>query len=248
MLYRRSFVSVRIGVAAATLGLTAALTINLISPLNGNLRYEAGVKAAGTASAAATFSHRPLAFRLLMDAVFRSADALSTGIVSFELLVRLAAATLLAGAAILLWLGLRAREVPQPGGHAAVVAGAVLLISPINTAEPDWMAAVLTAAGVGVALLGRRFLWLWASLSGLLFVGAAGMKIITVLTAIVGLGVVALIDRRQALRLIACCAVIGGLYVLAILTWVPWELQWLLDLRTVQKPPLDELSEASTLR
>ena len=74
----------------------------------------------------------------------------------------------------LLWQGLRAYGVRQPGLHAIVAVGAILLISPINTAEPDWMATVLATAGTGLALMGRRWPWPWALLASVLFVGRPG--------------------------------------------------------------------------
>ena len=79
-------------VGVTTVALLGAPAIYLVSPINGNIRYEAAVKQAGTSSAAGTFSHRPLAFRMLMDGVFRLAHALSVGTASFEPAVRLQAA------------------------------------------------------------------------------------------------------------------------------------------------------------
>ena len=244
MLYRRSLPRTWVWVGVTTVALLGALAIYLVSPLNGNIRYEAGVKQAGTSSAAGTFSHRPLAFRMLMDGVFRLAHALSVGTASFELAVRLLAAAMAVGSGVLLWRGLLKYGVRQPGLHAIVVVGAILLISPINTGEPDWMATVLATAGTGLALMGRRRPWLWALLAAALFVGAAGMKVITLPTALLGLGVVALLDRRQLLRVLIGTVVVGSLYVLITVVWVPWEVQWLLDIRTVQKDAWAALPDA----
>ena len=77
------------------------------------------MKQAGTSSAAGTFSHRPLAFRMLMDGVFRLAHALSVGTASFELAVRLLAAAMAIGSGVLLWRGLLkyARTTARPARH-----------------------------------------------------------------------------------------------------------------------------------
>ena len=244
MLYRRSLPRTWVWVGVTTAALLGALAIYLVSPINGDIRYEAGVKQAGTSSAAGTFSHRPLAFRMLMDGVFRLAHALSVGTASFELAVRLLAAAMAIGSGVLLWRGLLKYRVRQPGLHAIVVVGAILLISPINAGEPDWMATVLATAGTGLALMGRRRPWLWALLAAAFFVGAAGMKVITLPTALLGLGVVALLDRRQLLRVLIGTLVVGFLYVLITVVWVPWEVQWLLDIRTVQKDAWAALPDA----
>lgn len=233
-----------IAIRVVSLGLIGIAATYLLAPLNGNIRYEAGVKEVGTASAAATFSHRPLGFRILMDGVFRLARAVSSGTSSFEFVVRLLVVTMAVGAAVLLWRGLLEHGVRQPGLHAAIVVGVLVLVGPINAAEPDWMAVVLATAGAGVALLGRRRPWLWALLAGALFVGAAGMKIVTLPTALLGLGVVGLLDRRQLIRALAGSVVIGVLYVIVTLVWVPWEVQWLLDIGSVQSGALGQLPSA----
>lgn len=216
----------------------------VLAPLNGNLRYEAGVKIVDTASAAGTFSHRPLAFRLLTDSVFGIADAVTSSVIGFELVVRVILFVLAVGAGLLLWQGLLRHGVREAGLHAAVVVGALVLLGPISAGEPEWLAVVLATAGVGLALLARRRPWPWAALAGAVFVAAAGMKIISLPTACLGLAAVAVLDRRQALRTLAVCIGVGVLYVIATIVWVPWELQWLLDIRTVQNSARDALSEA----
>lgn len=102
------------------------------------------------------------------------------------------------------------------------------------------MAVELATAGTGVAL-GRRRPWPWALLAGVFFVAAAAMKVVTLLTALLGFGVVALGDRRQLIRALIGSLVVGALYVLATtLVWV----QWMLDIRTVQKDPVAALPDA----
>ena len=217
----------------------------LLTPLNPNLRYEAGVKLAGTDTAAGTFSHRPLAYRLVTDAVFRTADLLSVGPVTFELAVRVLLALLALGAAVLLQQGLRQQHVRYPGLHAAVVAGALILLGGTSAGEPDWLAVVFTVAGTGLALRGDgRRPWLYATLAGAAFVAAAGMKIVTLPVAVIGLAVVLAVHRHLAVRALVATIGVGVLYVVATVLWVPWEIQWLLDIRTVQNSAADGLADA----
>jgi hypothetical protein len=227
------FVVVAVGVAVTY----------VVAPLNPNLRYEAGAKEV-TGSAAGSFSHRPLGYRLLTDVIFRVARLAGAEVVTFELAVRVLLALLAAGAAVLLWRALVRRGLRHAGGYALVCAGTLALFGDVSAGEPEWLAALLTMAGVGVALIGRRRPWLFAGLAGLLLVAAAGMKLITLVTALLGLLVIGLFDRRQAVRTIVASLVIGLLFVGATLRWVPWEVQWLLDIRSVQNSARDELSEA----
>ena len=76
----------RLGPVAAVLG---ALSTFVLAPLHPNIRHAVGVQAVSMFSASETFSHRPVAYRLLMDRVAQLADALSFGITSFEVVVRL---------------------------------------------------------------------------------------------------------------------------------------------------------------
>ena len=245
MLYRRTQLRASVTIVVlAVLGAVAAVTF-LIAPLNGNLRYEAGVKLVSTHSAAATFSHRPLGFRLVMDAVFSVADPRTLGVVAFELVVRVLLAAVAVGSGLLLWRGLRARAVPHAGWYGGVVVGSLILLGPISAGEPDWMAVAFAAAGVGVALLGRRRHWPYAILAGTLFVAAAAMKVVSLPTALLGLLAVALIDRRQALRTVIAATAVGLIYLAATLIWVPWEIQWLLDIGAVQNDAGDALPEAT---
>ncbi len=230
----------RVVVGIAILGLLVSIATFLVSPLNANLRYELGVKFVSAHSAAETFSHRPLAFRLLLDGMSRLAEPVSFGMTSYEVAIRLIGLILAAGAGILLWLGLRARDVTAPGLNAVVAVAAVVFMGTIFSLEPDWMAVVFATAGVGVALLGRgRLAWPLASLASLLFVAAAGMKLITVLTALIGLLVVAVLDRRQVVRTMIGSIVVGLFYIGATVLWAPWEITWLIDIQLLT-PSLTE--------
>jgi hypothetical protein len=113
--------------------------------------------------------------------------------------------------------------------------------------EPDWMAPILAAAGTGAALVGRgRLRWPMAFLAGAFFVAAAAMKIVTLPTALVGLLVVGVLDRRQLVRSLIASVVVGVLFVVATLIWVPWEVTWILDLRLLRHPIVASLQDAPT--
>lgn len=230
-------------IAALTgLALVGTVVTFLVTPVNGNIRYELGVKFASTFSAAETFSHRPLVFRLLLDGMSRVADPITFGMTSFEFVLRLLGLLLAAGAGVLLWRGLRARQVEVAGLHALIAAAAIVFVGTAFTLEPDWMAVVFAIAGTGVALLGRdRLAWPLAALAGALFVASAGMKIITVLTALIGLLVVAVIDRRQAIRATIGSVVIGLLYIGATALWAPWEITWLFDIQLLTPSMTEQL-------
>lgn len=198
-------------------------------------------------SASETFSHRPLGYRLLMDRVAQLADALSFGITSFEVVVRLIGLALAVGSGVLLWRGLLSHGVVAPGLHALVAVSGIVFMGATNSMEPDWMAPILAAAGTGAALVDRRRLrWPMAFLAGTLFVAAADMKIVTLPTALVGLLVVGVLDRRQLVRSLLGSVVVGVLFLVATLVWVPWEVTWMSDLRLVRHPILASMLEAPT--
>ncbi|MBP2415352.1 hypothetical protein ACFFOM_02765 [Microlunatus capsulatus] len=237
----------RVGVGLACAAVLAACLVFLVAPLNPNLRYEAGVKLVSDGSAAGTFSHRPLAYRLVMDAVFRAARASTSGVVAFELAVRVLLVLLALAAGALLGRGLARQGVGAPWLHAAVVAVGLVVLGPVSGGEPDWMAALLTAAGVGVALLGdrgRAGLAVLAVLAGVLLVAAAGMKVVTLPVAVLGLVVVLALDRGRGLRVLGGSVVVGVLVVVATLLLVPWEVHWLLDIRAVQVDAAEQLPDA----
>lgn len=220
---------VRLIALVAFVGITATF---LLAPVNNNIRYELGVKFVSVYPPSETFSHRPLAFRLMMNGISEMAQRLSFGVSSFEVLLRLFGLSLALVAGVMLWLGLRNYCVRAPGLHAFVAVAALVYMGTGFSLEPDWMAVILTILGIGVALLGRgRLAWPIAVLSSTFLVAAAGMKLITILTVFIGLLVLAVLDRRQVVRTIASAAVIGTLYIIATVVWAPWEITWLFDIR-----------------
>jgi len=220
--------------------------------VNDNIRYQVGVGRVSGYSVAETFSHRPIAFRLLSAAqawlpaqISRLAGPSTSwpGIVVFEAGFRLVAMLAAAGAAVLLWRGLA-----RLGGVAAwpygIAAFAALAFTAPATGEPDWMAALLTVAATGAALLWRPVVG--GTVGGLFLALAALVKISTLPVAAAGLAVLWVLDRRRG-WLAGAAALISGLVAVGLIWWLaPWEIGWLLDIRALQPDPWtwDHLFEA----
>lgn len=222
----------------------AAATVALAGYLvNGNIRYQVGVGRVSGYSVAETFSHRPLVFRLLSAAqawlpeqisLLAGAPTSWAGIVVFETGFRLVAAIASAGAALLLWRGLR-----RCWGSAAwpygVAAFAALAFTAPATGEPDWMAALLAVAAVGAGLLCRP--WVGATIGGVLLAAAALVKISTLPVALAALVLLWAIDRGRG-WLAGVSALVSGLIAVGLIWWLtPWEIGWLLDIEALQPDP-----------
>ena len=225
-----------VGLALATLA-----TLGLL--VNGNIRYQVGVGRVSGYSVAETFSHRPIVFRLLSAAQAWAPEWVSepTGsagswarVWTFEVGFRLVAAILAAGAAMLLWRGLRTRwgSAAWPYGVAAYAA---LVFTAPATGEPDWMAALLAVAGVGAALLGRPLLG--GAAGGGLLAAAALVKISSLPVAVAALLLLWAIDRRRGWIAALSATVAGVVAVVAICWLAPYEIDWLLQIRALQPDP-----------
>ncbi|GAB3575687.1 hypothetical protein GCM10027445_38500 [Amycolatopsis endophytica] len=203
------------GVAALPVALTAAWI-----GLGHDIRYVlGGMWAAGGSTD--VFVHRPLAYRWLLDGL-GVVDVGSVGV--GEGLVRLVALAFVAGAAWWLRAGLR-RSLPS--GEASAVAAAVGLAFALapngDFLQPEWVAAVLAVAAIGAALTPSTVL-----LGGLLLAVSVLVGYTTLPTALIAVGVVAVLDRRRALVAAATAVVSGGaLFGLSLLA--PREWRWLLD-------------------
>lgn len=227
-----------VAAGAATLALLGYL-------LNGNLRYQVGVGRVSGYSVAETFSHRPIAFRLLSAAQAWLPDLLSGPagppgswwrVVIFEAGFRLMAAVLAAGAAMLLWAGLR-RHWGRAGRPCAIAVYAALVFTAPATGEPDWMAALLATAAVGAGLaFGPR---LAGATAGPLLALAALVKISTLPVAAAALLILCAFDRRRG-RTAGAVATLAGLLAVGLTYWLaPYEIGWLLDIRALQPDPWD---------
>ena len=135
------------------LGLIAATVATLGLLVNGNIRYQVGVGRVSGYSVAETFSHRPIVFRLASAAQAWLPERASELIAprgdwwrvwTFEVGFRSVAALLAAGAAVLLWRGLRTRWGSAAWPYAVAAYAALVFTAPA-TGEPDWMAAPPTA-------------------------------------------------------------------------------------------------------
>lgn len=229
-------VALAVGLAVITLG-------QILRPgLNQDVRYVLGVlDSAGAGGLVWTevWAHRPLAAR----GVIALLGALSPGgFVTQEILFRAWCVLLAAGAAVVLWRGLRGWCAPRVAGWVGLAVGAALAWAPgWDFAEPEWFAAVLAVAAVGAGLWSPAAMaphWTaalgWSPLvSGALLGGVVLLKFTTAATALAALLVLAAFDRRRTIRIaLVSAAVAAGGFALTILLQ-PREWQWLWDMPTL---------------
>lgn len=219
---------------ARLVGWTSAVAVGVClialmcwSGLNHDVRYSLGcirVARRGGLAASEIFVHRPLAYRWSIAGL----DTLTAGPVAVrEALIRLMVIALSLGAAWWLRAGLL-RRLPRPeAGAVAAAAGVALVCAPAwDFLQPEWVAVLAATAAVGVALAGRRTA-LAVSLSGVLLALAVLMKYTTASTALVALGVIAVLDRRRA-ALSAAAATVAAPAGLALAVLIePREWRWL---------------------
>ena len=213
-------------------GLVALSLVTISAPLDGDVRYEIGAQATSPESPAGTFTHRPLMYRLIMAVLIGMANRAADGLVWFERAIRLESLALAFLAGILLWAGLRRRWPAVAATLGLTVAGALALVGPATVLEPEWLAVVLTVAGVGLALaLPSRPPWgvLSAVLGGLLLAAAATVKVVTLPIAVIGLLALLLIDRRRCAAATVAALLAGLGYLAGVALAAPWEFQWMID-------------------
>lgn len=167
--------------------------------------------------------HRPMAYRL----VLALGDAgTSLPLPGREALVRILALLVVFGVSVLLRAGLLRY---RPGREATAVAattGLALALAPNwDFLQPEWLAAVFAAAAVGAGLLIRRPV-VAALAGGTLLALTVLVKYTTVPTALVALGVIAVLDRRRAwLTGLLGVPICGGLFAVTVLI-EPREWRW----------------------
>ncbi len=213
----------------------------LLLPLNGDVRFQAGTEQTSPLPVAETFTHRPLAYRLIMTVVFAPARLLGESSPAFELAMQVEALLLCALIGLLLHRALRSRGLPglitRP--VAIAVAASCGLQGTISLWEPDWVALVLTVLAVAAGLSGRndhRARLPAIACAGMLMAAAASIKIVTLPIALIGLVVIALLDRRRAVAATAVAAGAGVIWI-GLTAWLwPRELRWLAELSTLQPP------------
>lgn len=220
------------GPVVLAVGLVALSLITVSAPLDGDVRYEIGAQATSPASAAGTFTHRPLMYRLIMSGLILPARGAADDLVGFEATMRLESSALAFVAGVLLWVGLRRRRPAIAATLGLTVAAALALIGPSTVLEPEWLAVVVTVAGVGTALvLPSRPPWgvLSAALGGLLLMVAAAVKVVTLPVAVIGLLALLLVDRRRCTIAVVAAIVSGLGYLGLVALAAPWEFQWMID-------------------
>lgn len=240
---RLTRVTGRVGLLRVALPAVIAIAAGfaVLLPLNGDVRFEAGVEQTSPRPVADTFTHRPLAYRLIMSAAFTPARLFGESSRAFELAMQATALLLCALAALLLHRALIDRGLPAATTRplAIAVGAGVGLQGAVSVWEPDWLALVLTVVAVAVGLLGRddRRTWLPAVAgAGVLLTAAASIKIVTLPIALIGLVLIAIFDRRRAIAAMIMAAVAGVGWV-GLTAWLwPRELRWLAELSALQPP------------
>lgn len=222
----------------------------LAYPVNNNIRYEVGVHRVSGYSIAETFSHRPITFRLISAAQSWLPDLVSAagappGSLArawlFEAAFRLVAALVAAGAAALLYAGLRRRLGCSAWAYGLAAYAALMFTAPA-TGEPDWWAAAVAVAALGVGLLGPDVTG--GAAAGVLLAVCALVKVSSLPVALAALVLILAFDRRRGLVALAAALVCGCLAVLLIWWLAPYEICWLLDIRALQP----DIWNAGTLR
>lgn len=211
---------------ATAVGLVTLVQI-LLPGLNQDVRYVLGaLSTTGAAGQSWTevWAHRPLVARGTIALL----DALSPGqFVVEETFLRAWSVVIAAGAAAVLWRGLVHRVDRAVAGWSALAVGAALAWAPgWDFAEPEWYAAALAVAAIGLAV-GWRFGPLGA---GVLLALVVAMKYTTVTTALAALLIVLALDRRCGRRT-ALAAGAATVFLLAFTVLIsPREWQWLQDM------------------
>ncbi|MFC7618745.1 hypothetical protein [Microlunatus sp. GCM10028923] len=210
----------------------------VVQPLNGDIRFEAGAESASWWGIAETFTHRPLAYRLMTAAAFAPARLFGEGGAGFEIALQVIALVLCAAAAARLGRALVRRGVPGPvaGPLAVAVGAAAAFQGAVSVWEPDWLATVLTVLAVAVGLTGagRRTRLVTGLLAGILLAAAAAIKIVTLPIALIGLIAIGWLDRRRAPVVLGSAVAAGLAWIGVVAVRWPVELTWLIELSVLQ--------------
>ena len=218
---RLTHLAVAVGVGLVTL-------VQILRPaLNQDVRYVLGALATTSAAGQSwteVWAHRPLVARGTIALL----DALSPGeFVVEETFLRAWSVVLAAGAAVVLWRGLVRRFDRAAAGWSALAVGAALAWAPgWDFAEPEWYAAALAVAAIGLAVGWRR----GPTGAGILLGLVVAMKYTTVTTALAAVLIVLAVDRGRG-WLTALVTAAATVIVLASAVLVsPHEWQWLQDM------------------
>ncbi|MCM4084582.1 hypothetical protein [Paractinoplanes hotanensis] len=219
------------GLIAAALAAIVAVGMSLWPALNNDVTYAlGGIETAGRGGVSVwdVFIARPVAYRLLMallGALVPDGASLSTA----HLITHLGGDLLVAGVAVVLFLGLRRSLNARAGALVAAATGLALIVSPPwHFLEPDWVAALLAVLAVGAALAPRR-LWLGAVLGGFAAFLAIAVKLATFPLAVLALLLVGVLDRRRAAWAGAAMLGLTVIWYAATKHFLPWETLWLAD-------------------
>ena len=223
-------IGLALGAAVAALAATFSLG------LNGDVQYVFG----GLATYASddplgfikTFTHRPVAYRGILDVILGAASLVSmpaANPVAFEVVVRVIGIAVAGATGLLVWLGLRRWTDPLVSAGAGIGIATALALAPnFDFLQAEWFAAAFAAAGVAVAL-GTRRPWVGAAIGGILLTLAVGVKLSTIALAPAAVLVIATMDRRRAV-LTTGAGLLAGMAWLGLSFATPREWQWLQDI------------------
>ena len=216
-----------VAVAGAVVALTVVVTA--LVALNGDVTYAlGGIETAGRGGVSVwdVFVARPIAYRLLLDALDVTGSLPQA--VAHRVL-RAETDLLVVAVAALLYAGLRRHLDRRAAAGIAFTTGFALIVSPPwHFLEPDWVAALAAVAAVGAALAPRR-LWLGALLGGLAAVLVVAVKLATAPIALIALLAVAVLSPRRAVWLTAATGVLAVAWYATTKHLLPWEWIWLHD-------------------
>ncbi|MGK3199716.1 hypothetical protein [Amycolatopsis sp. MEPSY49] len=169
------------------------------------------------------FVHRPMAYRLVL-ALADAGDSLP--LPGREALVRVLALLVVLGVSVLLRAGLLRCRLPGEASAVAALTGGALALAPNwDFLQPEWLAAVFATAAVGAALRIRQPA-MAVPAGAVLLALTVLVKYTTVPTALVALGVLAVLDRRRAwLTALFSVPICVGLFAITVLV-EPREWRW----------------------
>ncbi|MDO5498995.1 MAG: hypothetical protein Q4F67_04855, partial [Propionibacteriaceae bacterium] len=210
--------------------------------VNQDVRYVLGaLDTAGAAGRGWTevWAHRPLTSRAVMAVL----DAVTPGeFFVREAVVRGWCVVIAVGAAVVLWRGLRRRCTPRVAAWTSIAVGAALAWAPgWDFAEPEWFAAALAVAAVGLALWRPRGdaadnpgAPVWATpAAGILLAIVVGLKFTTGATALAALIVITALDKDRGARTTFATVLAAPALFAATVLAEAREWQWLREMPTL---------------
>jgi hypothetical protein len=222
-------------VGVAVVATLAALAATFPLGLNGDVQHVIGGLATHRSDEplgfVRTFTHRPLAYRGILDVALGIGGLVSIPAEAparFEFAARAIGIFVAVLTGLIVWRGLRRRLDALDAAAAGLGVGLSLALAPnFDFLQAEWFAAAFAAAALGLAV-GTGGAWVGAVLAGMLLALAVGVKLSTVVLAPAAVLVIAAMDRRRA-ALTVVAGLAAGAAWLALSFAARREWQWLLD-------------------